>query len=163
MEQLWSPWRMQYILGEDQGGCVFCDAFRSESSAEREYLILHRGACCGVIMNLFPYNNGHLLVVPYTHQKSLEGLPTETLTEIMTVMNKCVSVLRTTMDAEGFNIGLNLGKIAGAGIDAHVHMHVVPRWTGDTSFFTTLGGTRCIPESLEASYDKLRAVWDETV
>jgi len=162
LEQLWSPWRMQYILGKDEGGCVFCDAFQVDPSEDREYLILHRGDSCGVIMNLYPYNNGHLLVIPYAHQKTLEGLPSEALTEILIVMNKSLAVLRAAMNAEGFNVGLNLGKVAGAGINEHVHMHVVPRWSGDTNFITTLSATRCIPESLRASYDRLRSAWDET-
>jgi len=161
VEQLWSPWRIEYILGEKQGGCVFCAAFSADPSQDRRYLILHRGAHCCVIMNLFPYNNGHLMVVPLTHQATLEGLPPEALLEIMALVNKSVSTLRKAMNAEGFNIGVNIGKIAGAGIDEHVHVHVVPRWLGDTNFITTLGRVRCIPESLQDSYDKLTGAWDE--
>jgi ATP adenylyltransferase len=112
-------------------------------------------------MNLFPYNNGHLMVVPYVHQATLEDLSPDALLEVMGLTNKCVSVLRKTMGAEGFNIGINMGKIAGAGIDDHIHLHVVPRWTGDTNFITTLGGVRCIPESLQNSYDKLKEAWDQ--
>lgn len=150
---------MQYILGEKSEGCVFCNAFAA--SQDREYLVLHRGRHSGVILNLFPYNNGHLMVIPYTHQSTFEGLPAEALSEVMALMNQCVTVLQAAMNAEGFNIGVNMGKIAGAGIGEHVHMHVVPRWVGDTNFITTLGHVRCIPESLQDSYDKLKAVWEK--
>lgn len=162
MERLWSPWRMEYILGEKLDGCVFCTALSADSSEDKAYLILHRGTHCGVIMNLFPYNNGHLMVVPYAHQPTFEDLTSEALTEIMTLVNRATRTLREAMNAEGFNVGVNLGKIAGAGIGDHVHMHVVPRWTGDTNFITAVGHVRCIPESLKDSYDKLKAVWDRT-
>ena len=152
---------MEYILGERQDECVFCSAFSADQAEDRHYLILHRGKHCCVIMNLFPYNNGHLMVVPYAHQPTLENLPTETLTELITLVNRGTSVLRRAMNAEGFNVGANLGKIAGAGISEHVHMHIVPRWAGDTNFITTVGQVRCIPESLDTSYDKLKAMWDE--
>jgi len=160
LEHLWSPWRIQYILQKRTKGCVFCKAFAADPSKDKEYLILHRGTYSAVVMNMFPYNNGHLMVIPYSHQETLEGLPLEAMTEVMTLMNKCISVLRTSMNAEGFNIGINLGKVAGAGIGDHVHVHILPRWTGDTNFITTLGGTRCIPESLQDSYEKIRAAWD---
>jgi ATP adenylyltransferase len=152
---------MKYISAEKQEGCVFCDAFAADPTEDREYLILHRGVHCCVIMNLYPYNNGHLMVVPYVHQETFEGLLPEAQVEIMTLMNKCVSVLRVAMSAQGFNVGVNMGKTAGAGIDEHVHMHIVPRWAGDTNFITTLGHVRCIPEDLTDSYDKLKAAWDE--
>ncbi len=159
MEQLWSPWRMQYILGEKHGqSCVFCQAFAA--TEDREYLVLHRGRHSGVILNLFPYNNGHLMIIPYAHQPTFEGLEPEALAEIMTLMNRCVTVLRAAMNAQGFNIGVNMGQVAGAGIGDHVHMHIVPRWAGDTNFITTLGHVRCIPESLQDSFDKLLATWN---
>jgi ATP adenylyltransferase len=160
VKQLWSPWRMQYILQTKSKGCVFCEAFAADRSADRESLILYRGVHCCVIMNLFPYNNGHLMVVPLAHQPSFQRLPPEALLEIMDLVNRSVSALQRAMDAQGFNIGVNMGKIAGAGISEHVHVHIVPRWAGDTNFITTLGEVRCIPESLQDSYDKLKAVWD---
>ena len=160
MEQLWSPWRMEYILGAKDQGCVFCSALAADPKEDKDYLILHRGAYCYVIMNLFPYNNGHLMIVPHTHQPTFEDLSPEALTEIMSLVNKGTSVLRTAMGAEGFNVGVNLGKIAGAGIGDHVHMHIVPRWAGDTNFITTVGHVRCIPESLRDSYEKLKTAWD---
>ena len=160
LKQLWSPWRIEYILGDKADSCVFCEAFLVDPPADKEHLILHRGQHCGVVMNLFPYNNGHLMVIPYAHQETFEGLPPDALLEVMTLVNKSVVVLRESMNAEGFNVGVNLGKAAGAGIGQHVHLHIVPRWTGDTNFITALGGVRCIPESLQASYDKLRVAWD---
>ncbi|MBN1936102.1 MAG: HIT domain-containing protein [Anaerolineae bacterium] len=160
MENLWSPWRIKYILDNKPQGCVFCEAFAADPAQDREYLIVHRGAHCGVLMNLYPYNNGHLMVIPYVHTSTFEGLAPDALTEAMTLSNACVRALRRAMNPEGFNIGINLGKAAGAGIDAHVHMHVVPRWSGDTNFMTTLGGIRCIPESLQQTYDKITAVWE---
>jgi ATP adenylyltransferase len=161
LEHLWSPWRIEYILDKKTEGCVFCEAFDANPVQDRSYLVLHRGKYCGVIMNMYPYNNGHLMIIPYAHQPTFEGLAAEALDEVMGLMNCAISVLRRAMNAEGFNVGANLGRVAGAGIDAHVHMHVVPRWTGDTNFITTLGGTRCIPESLQNTYDKLKAMWDE--
>ena len=152
---------MEYILGEKQEHCVFCTAFSAEATEDSAYLILHRGTYCGVIMNLFPYNNGHLMIVPYTHQPTFEELPPEGLAEIMILINKATSVLREAMNAQGFNVGVNMGEIAGAGIGDHVHMHVVPRWTGDTNFITAVGHVRCIPEGLDESYEKLKTVWDK--
>jgi ATP adenylyltransferase len=160
VEHLWSPWRMEYILGKKQEECVFCSAFAADPMQDDDHLIVHRGVHCCVIMNLFPYNNGHLMIVPYAHQPSFDSLPTEALTEVMTLVNKSTSALRAAMNAEGFNIGVNLGKIAGAGISDHVHVHVVPRWTGDTNFLSTVGQVRCIPESLSNSYKKLKAEWN---
>jgi ATP adenylyltransferase len=161
VKQLWSPWRMEYILREKPDACIFCEAFRAPAAQDREYLILRRGTHCAAIMNLFPYNNGHLMIVPYAHQGTFEGLPPEALVELMTMANQSVAALRKALAAEGFNIGVNLGKIAGAGIGEHVHMHVVPRWSGDTNFMTALSEVRCIPESLQDSYDKLQDAWDE--
>jgi len=139
---------------------VFCAAFTADPPADRGFLILHRGEHNAVIMNLFPYNNGHLMIIPYAHQATFEGLPDAALLEVMVLANRCVAVLREAMNAQGFNIGVNLGKVAGAGIREHVHMHVVPRWEGDTNFITTVGGIRCIPEDLQESYDRLKKVWD---
>ena len=160
LRQLWSPWRIEYILSKKADGCVFCEALQADASLDRDTLILHRGTQCSVMMNLYPYNNGHLLVIPHAHQITFEGLPEEALAEVMVLMNKCVAVLREALNAEGFNIGVNLGRIAGAGIEQHVHLHVVPRWAGDTNFATTVGQIRCIPESMPDTYDKLKAAWD---
>jgi ATP adenylyltransferase len=160
MKQLWSPWRMEYILSKERGNCVFCDAFSVDLSRDRERLVLHRGEHCGVMMNLFPYNNGHIMVIPFTHVATFTDLSPDALLEVMSLVNKSVRVLGQSMNAEGFNIGANLGKVAGAGIADHVHMHVVPRWAGDTNFLSTVSQMRCIPESLHDSYDKLKIAWD---
>jgi ATP adenylyltransferase len=119
--------------------------------------VLLRGSTSYLTLNRYPYNNGHLLVVPYAHVPSLEGLPAETLTELMILVNQGLAALRLAMQPDGFNIGVNLGKAAGAGIEAHVHIHVVPRWNGDTSFMSTVGETRTIPEALERTYLRLQA------
>jgi ATP adenylyltransferase len=152
---------MEYILSNKREGCVFCDAFEADPSGDRDKLIVHRGTHAAVIMNLYPYNNGHLMVVPYAHQTTFEKLPPEALLEIMSLMNQAISLLRQTMNAEGFNLGVNLGKAAGAGIDQHVHLHIVPRWSGDTNFFTTVGNVRCIPQSMQESYELLREAWPQ--
>jgi ATP adenylyltransferase len=151
---------MEYILGEKRGKCVFCSAFAADPVHDREHLVLHRGQYSCVIMNLYPYNNGHLMVVPLAHQPSFEGLPTDALAEVMSLANQSMAILRETMQAQGFNLGMNIGTIAGAGIGDHAHMHIVPRWAGDTNFITTVGQVRCIPESLATSYDTLRAAWE---
>jgi ATP adenylyltransferase len=151
---------MEYILNKKPERCVFCEAFEADAALDRDFLILHRGKHCSVVMNLYPYNNGHLMVIPYAHHTTFEKLSSEALIEVMTLMNKSVAILRRALNAEGFNIGVNLGKVAGAGIDQHVHLHVVPRWAGDTNFITTVGQVRCIPESMQETYDKLKAAWD---
>ncbi|MBN1583401.1 MAG: HIT domain-containing protein [Anaerolineae bacterium] len=160
MEQLWSPWRIEYILSEKTKECVFCKVFAADVSQDKDYLILHRGLHNAVIMNLYPYNNGHLMVIPYEHRETFEDLSIEAMAETMVLMNKCVAALRLAMGAQGFNVGVNMGKAAGAGIDEHVHMHVLPRWIGDTNFITTLGGTRCIPQSLSETYEQIKVAWE---
>jgi ATP adenylyltransferase len=160
LKQLWSPWRIEYILNKKPSICVFCEAFQADAALDRDYLIVHRGTHASVIMNLYPYNNGHLMVIPYAHQTTFEGLPSEALAEVMALMNQSVAVLRQALNAEGFNIGVNLGKVAGAGLEQHVHLHVVPRWAGDTNFITTVGKVRCIPESMQDTYDKLKTAWE---
>jgi ATP adenylyltransferase len=146
---------MEYILGDKTDGCVFCvKQTRDDDAAEH---VLLRGHTAYVTLNRYPYNNGHLLVVPYAHVPSLEHLPAATLTEMMLLVNQGLAALRLAMRPQGFNIGVNLGKAAGAGIESHVHMHVVPRWYGDTSFMSTVGETRTIPETLEQTYRHLAA------
>ncbi len=162
LENLWSPWRIKYILDDKPQGCVFCAAFAADPAQDREYLIVHRGAHCGVLLNLYPYNNGHLMVIPFAHLPTFETLPVEALAEVMTLSNRCLRALRRAMNPQGFNIGANLGQVGGAGIADHVHMHVVPRWSGDTNFMTSLSGIRCVPESLQQTFDKIMAAWEDT-
>ena len=158
MEKLWAPWRMAYIeIADRSDGCVFC--VKPAQERDREELILHRGATCFVIMNLFPYNNGHVMIVPYRHTADLPGLSLEEQAEMMALTGHCVQALAGAFRPEGFNIGMNLGRTAGAGIAEHLHMHVVPRWNGDTNFMPVLADTRVLPDALYAGYDKLHAAF----
>ncbi|MBI3964684.1 MAG: HIT domain-containing protein [Chloroflexi bacterium] len=156
-KRIWTPWRLKYVAGAKTTGCVFCEKLAADSADDRENLILYRGQRNFVIMNLYPYNNGHVMVVPNEHLATVEDLDAETLLESGRLVQSCVRALRVTMRPEGFNIGINLGKIAGAGIADHVHVHVVPRWGGDTNFMPVLGEVRLIPELPGDTYDHLVA------
>lgn len=156
MDQLWSPWRLEYILGPKDGACVFCAKVQPDD--DRAEHVLWRGERAYMALNRYPYNNGHLLILPYAHVASLEDLPAETLTELMLLVNRGLAALREAMRPHGFNIGVNLGRTAGAGIESHVHVHVVPRWGGDTNFMTTIAETRNIPELLDQTFDTLCGV-----
>ena len=159
MEQLWAPWRMQFIeeLRDRGSGCVFCELHRDvEGGDDRSRLVLHRAGKCYVLMNRFPYNNGHLMVIPDAHTGSLSGLDAETRAEAMSLCSASVEILGRALGAEGFNCGFNIGKSAGAGIVDHVHQHVVPRWCGDANFLPIIGNTRSMPEYLSDTYDRLR-------
>ncbi len=158
MERLWAPWRMAYIEVTQPEGCVFC--MRPASADEREGLLLYRGRHCFVLMNLFPYNNGHLMVAPYRHTADLPNLTPEEQAELMALTGHCVRVLTEAFRPDGFNVGMNLGRTAGAGIADHLHMHVVPRWNGDTNFMPVLGETKVLPDALFGSYDRLKAVFE---
>jgi ATP adenylyltransferase len=146
---------MDYIVTPKPQGCVFCAKLAPDNEAA-EHILLH-GRTAYVTLNRYPYNNGHLLVVPYAHVPSLENLAAESLTEMMLLVNQGLAALRLAMKPDGFNIGVNLGKAAGAGIESHVHIHVVPRWYGDTSFMSAVGETRTIPETLDQTYQRLQA------
>ena len=146
---------MSYILGNKDrtAGCVFCE--KSACVDDRAELIVLRGAHAYVMLNLYPYNNGHLLVAPYVHRASLEDLDPPVLAEIMLLCSKSLAVLRQALGPQGFNLGINLGKVAGAGIAEHIHVHIVPRWNADTNYMTVTAGTRVIPEALEVTYDQI--------
>ena len=160
MEHLWSPWRKKYIENHDKKAeCVFCIAQAKEDNAEN--LIAHRGKLAYVILNRFPYTGGHLMVVPFAHKPNLEELDAETRTEIMELTTRAMTVLREVYNPHGFNMGANIGEAAGAGVLGHVHVHIVPRWAGDTNFMSTLGETRVLPESLEDTYDRVKAVFEK--
>lgn len=152
MERLFTPWRMAYIRSVHQEGCIFCDMLEVD---DRATLILHRGRHAFLVLNRYPYNNGHLMAVPYRHVDSLELLTTEELTEVMALTTLSLRVLRRAWQPEGFNIGINIGKVAGAGVKDHVHCHVVPRWSGDTNFMPLFADTRVIPQALEETYAEL--------
>jgi len=146
---------MGYILSDKTEGCIFCELPKQNN--DRENLILYRSSHTFIIMNRYPYNNGHIMVVPYLHSPSLDGLNDETMLDLMKVTRHAVSSLKKTFMPEGFNIGINLGKVAGAGMETHIHLHMVPRWAGDTSFMTVFDDVRVIPEHVLSTYDKLFA------
>ena len=160
LQRLWTPWRMEYILSDKDDKqaerCVFCTKLAENRDAEN--YVVWRGAHCAVVLNLYPYNNGHLMVVPYAHVSSLEDLPAEEQVEMMLTVSKSLGMLRQAMRPQGFNIGVNIGKAAGAGIESHVHIHIVPRWVGDTNFMPVLAETCTIPEWLDDTYANLKAV-----
>lgn len=158
MKNLWAPWRMQYILGKKPKHCIFC--VMPEENNDRDNLILYRRENTYVIMNRFPYNNGHLMVLPFVHVSTLEGLDSRLMQEMMELTQYSVDCLTKAFSPEGFNIGINLGKVAGAGIEEHLHIHIVPRWVGDVSFMTVLDDVRVIPEHVLESYDRLYPVFN---
>ncbi|MHB1296331.1 MAG: HIT family protein [Anaerolineae bacterium] len=158
MNKLWSPWRMEYVSGQRPEGCVFCDLPKADKDADN--LILYRAAYCFVMLNKYPYTNGHLMVVPYVHCDAPTALPHEALAEMMELVNLCIQALHEALRPDGYNVGMNLGASAGAGIKDHIHMHVVPRWTGDTNFMPVLGETRIICDSLDQTYCRLKPVFD---
>ena len=155
MKRLWSPWRLEYLTASEIDGCVFCHA--AESERDRYNLVLLRGERAFLILNRYPYNNGHFMSVPYAHVPSLEDLDAPTLTEMMLLLNRGLAALRAIMHPDGFNVGANLGHVAGAGIEDHVHIHAVPRWTGDTNFMPVIGDMRVVPQTWMQTYDQLKA------
>ena len=162
MEKLWAPWRLKYVQATDnkEVGCVFC---LDDDCDDVQRRILQRGKFCFVIMNIFPYNNGHLLVAPYRHTSDFAGLTSEEKLEIMELIGLWTKILKKTMFCHGFNIGANLGRIAGAGIADHLHFHIVPRWNGDTNFMPVIGNTKVLPESIEDCYCSLSECFLEFV
>lgn len=155
MERLWAPWRMQYIKDTKRPQeCILC--ILPKGIKDEENLILYRGKHCFIILNLFPYNDGHLMIAPYIHTGSLLELPDEAVSELMVTAKKAVSILESIFHPEGYNIGINLGPVAGAGIPDHLHLHVVPRWKGDTNFMPVVGQTKVLNQSLSDTYKKLK-------
>ncbi len=167
MRQLWAPWRMVYINQENtdqshpgdtgQESCIFCAKPRHDPAEDAEQLIIHRGTLAFVMMNLYPYNTGHLLIAPYAHQGSLQYLDAATLAEMMLLTQRCEAAIRTALRPDGFNLGINEGKVAGAGFPDHVHLHLVPRWNGDTNFMPVLADVKVMPEFMQQTYAKIRA------
>jgi ATP adenylyltransferase len=161
LDRLWSPWRYEYIASggsadSDSSVCVFCSLRDDPENDERNF-VLHRGSHNFVVLNIYPYISGHLLIVPNEHVGNLDAASKETTDELMDLTKRCQTALREAYQPAGFNIGMNLGKSAGAGIVDHIHIHILPRWTGDTNFMSTVGETRVIPENLSTTYEKLRA------
>lgn len=160
MERLWAPWRMRYIEGADSAvGCIFCS--KPEEEQDTENLILWRGEKTFIILNAFPYANGHLMVTPYHHTADLDELNDIEMLEMMSSTRLAVNLLKAAFKPDGFNIGINMGRVAGAGIADHVHIHVVPRWNGDTNFMPVLGDVRVIPESLAVVFERLKTEMDK--
>jgi ATP adenylyltransferase len=146
---------MKYLVGDKPDKCVFCDAISSKD--DKENLVVYRGEHAVIMLNLYPYNSGHLMVIPLAHVESLEGLDAATQLEVMELVSRSLTALRKLYSPDGFNIGVNIGSAAGAGICEHVHIHVVPRWDGDTNFMPVFASTRVVPEMLNVTYDKLKA------
>lgn len=151
MKTMWAPWRMEYILAEKEDRCIFCDALSPDAE-----LTLYKGPETLVMMNKFPYINGHLLVAPVRHLSGLDELDKHEMGELLATVDRSVEILRQVMNPDGFNVGLNLGKVAGAGVEEHLHFHIVPRWFGDTNALTVFADVRVIPEHLQATYNNLK-------
>lgn len=157
MERLWAPWRMEYITAANREGCIFC--IGNDRKMDKERLVIFRSESCFVMLNRYPYSNGHLMVIPYRHSANLDELDPEELLDLMETLRLSGKILGTALRPEGYNIGMNIGKVSGAGVADHLHFHIVPRWNGDTNFMTVLSDTRVVPESLTSSYDKLKPLF----
>ena len=166
MEYLYTPWRMAYLRGENKKpdvDCIFCaKAAASDAASDQQELVVARSTFVFVTLNRYPYNNGHLMIVPYEHVPSPENLSAEALTDLMLTTNHALAALRRVYNPQAFNVGANLGAAAGAGIADHFHLHIVPRWAADTSYMTIVSDTRVIPELLEVTWRKLREAWPGT-
>jgi ATP adenylyltransferase len=156
--RLWAPWRLEYLKGEKSSDCIFCS---KPALADDEAFIVHRATSCYVILNAFPYTNGHVMVAPYEHLGDLNRLQADVSAELMALTQRSLAAIEQVYGADGFNLGMNLGEVAGAGFAGHVHMHVVPRWMGDTNFMPVVGDTRVMPEALPDSWSKLREAFEE--
>ena len=154
MDYLFTPWRYAYVSAADtKTACIFCEA---PKLPDEQALILHRGQHCYIIINAFPYTSGHVMIVPYAHLDQLDKVPEAASIELMSLTQRMETVLRDLYKPDGLNVGMNIGKSAGAGVAGHVHMHVLPRWTADANFVSVIGETRVLPESLEITYRRIR-------
>jgi ATP adenylyltransferase len=158
-ERLWAPWRLEYIKGPKPDACIFCT--KPQAGDDRGSYIVKRGEHCFAILNAYPYNNGHLMISPYRHVPAIEELEGDALLELMTMAQSGIAALREAYGPEGFNLGINQGKVAGAGVEHHIHLHVVPRWGADTNFMPVIANTRVLPQSLDASYDDVTRAWPQ--
>jgi ATP adenylyltransferase len=159
MDILWSPWRYRYLTSGAPGTCIFCD--KSREQRDEENFVLFRGRHNFVLLNLFPYTNGHLMIAPYAHVAALADADNGTLAEMMALTRDAERHLRSVYRAPGVNLGMNIGEAAGAGVAGHIHMHVLPRWPGDVNFLTAIGETRVLPEDLHTTWEKLRRAFTE--
>ena len=161
MDQLWTPWRYAYVTGtESVSGCIFCNAPKESDEKAR---IVHRGTHCYVILNTYPYTNGHVMIVPYAHLDQLQKLPTDGAQEMMVLTQKMETVLRALYGPDGINLGMNIGKAAGAGVAGHIHMHILPRWVADANFVSVIGETRVLPETLDVTWERIRQELEKIV
>jgi len=161
MDYLWTPWRYAYVsTAEKSTGCVFCDAVKAGD--DRKVLIVYRGQHCFVILNRYPYTPGHVMIVPYAHLDELRKLPTDAAQEMMELSQRMELVLRELYRPDGINLGMNIGKAAGAGIVGHIHMHVLPRWVADANFVSVVGETRILPEALDETWKRMTAALSVT-
>ena len=154
MKHLWAPWRLKYIKHVQETSCIFCE--KTKERRDKRNLILDRGKLCFALLNLYPYNSGHFMVAPYQHTGDLSDIPGETLLEMFELLEKVKKVIQKIYRPQGYNVGVNLGRVSGAGIVDHVHLHVVPRWNGDTNFMPVLAGTKVIPQALSETYDAIK-------
>jgi ATP adenylyltransferase len=155
--RIWAPWRLAYVTDASKDieeECIFCA--KPEAEDDEANLIVHRGEGCFVMLNLFPYTNGHLMVAPYEHVARLQDLAPETLAEMMTLAQRAMSRLESVYEPHGYNVGFNQGRIAGAGVEHHIHMHVVPRWAGDNNFMPVIADTKVMPQTIEQSFEALK-------
>ena len=162
-DRSWAPWRLEYVKDaskDSEEACIFCAKPGEGPEHDAENLIVHRGERCFVILNKFPYTNGHLMVAPYEHVGSLPALDDETVAEMMSLSQQAMGILEATYSPHGYNVGFNQGRVAGAGVEHHIHMHVVPRWGGDTNFMPVLADTRVMPQTLEQSYEALAGAFE---
>jgi ATP adenylyltransferase len=160
MQQLWAPWRMEFINAPKPEGCFFCEAANPDPVRDREHYVLARTELCLALLNIYPYNNGHLMVAPRAHLPTLQSLPPEVAADLTALTQRALRALDSVLSPEGFNLGINQGKVAGAGVADHVHQHVVPRWSGDTNFMPVIGETKVLAEHLRHSYEKLRPAFE---
>ncbi len=158
MDNLWAPWRIEYIRSEKEDGCIFCD--KPQQDDDREMLILYRGPTAFIMMNLYPYNNGHLLISPYTHVNNSNELDAKERNEIMELADRSMAIMKKRLSTQGFNFGANIGRAGGAGIAEHIHFHIVPRWDGDTNFMPVIGYTKVQVDGLQETYDLLKPGFD---
>lgn len=156
MKEIWAPWRIEYFKKTRDKGCFLCKSFASRK--DRQNLILHRGRTCAIVMNRYPYTGGHLMVAPYRHIASLEDMTAPETAELMKLTQLGMRALKKAAGPHGFNIGINIGEAAGAGLKDHVHLHIVPRWSGDTNFVTVMADIRVVPQALEELWEELRKV-----
>jgi ATP adenylyltransferase len=159
-QRIWAPWRLPYVKDaskDAEEGCIFCT--KPSEDDDEANLIVHRGERCFVILNLFPYTNGHLMIAPFDHVATLQELDGMTATEVMALAQRSMSALDEAYQPQGYNVGVNQGRVAGAGFDSHIHLHVVPRWAGDTNYMPVLADTRVMPQSLRDSYDALKGAF----